>query len=83
MKYQEKKANLAKVKEHLSAYVAEVVRGTEVTICRHNRPVAKIIPIADTPSENRTRLGSEAGSVVIKCDLTEPAIPESDWHMLA
>ncbi len=75
-------ANLAKVKEHLSAYIARVEKGERVVICRRNRPAAQLVPVDDSRAENRTKLGSAKGSVVVKCDLTEPAMEASDWEAL-
>lgn len=75
-------ANVGRVKEHLSAYLAKVEEGTKIVVCRRNRPVAEIVPASSAPCENRTRLGSAKGSVVVKCDLTAPATDESDWDML-
>jgi len=77
------KANIGQVKEQLSAYVTRAEKkGKSVLICRRNRPVAELIPANRTPVRNRTRLGSAPGSVVVKCDLTEPALPVTDWDML-
>lgn len=39
-------------KTHLSEYVARAQAGEEVVIMRHNKPVAKIVPIVDTPALN-------------------------------
>ncbi len=37
---------LFEAKTHLSEYVARAERGEEVIITRHNKPVAKIVPIS-------------------------------------
>lgn len=76
------RANIGMVKEHFSAYVTMVERGATVQVCRRNRPVAELIRLDDGIIRNRTRLGSDPGSVVAKCDLTMPAIPEKDWDTL-
>ena len=76
------RVNVAKVKEHLSAYLAEVEAGGDVLVCKRNRPVAKIVPVEDVSRGNRTRLGSDVGSVTVSCDLTEPVFTESDWETL-
>jgi prevent-host-death family protein len=75
------KANVAKVKEHLSAYVAKAEKGEKVVICRRNRPVAELVPINEPPASNMTKLGSAEGSITIKSDLTEPVINKVDWDM--
>ncbi len=41
---------LFEAKTHLSEYVARAERGEEIIITRHNKPVAKIVPIASTPA---------------------------------
>ena len=76
------KVNIGQVKEQLSAYVTKVEKGEIIVVCRRNKPVAEIVPMTRTPTKNRTRLGSALGSVVVKCDLTEPAIPAKDWNDL-
>ena len=76
------KLNIGMVKEHFSAYVTLVEQGKTIQICRRNRPVAELVRLKDGNARNRTRLGSDEGSVTVKCDLTAPAIPEKDWGML-
>ena len=76
------RANIGVVKEHFSAYVTLVERGTTVQVCRRNRPIAELVRLEDGTVRNRTRLGSAPGSVTVRCDLTAPAIPEKDWDTL-
>ncbi len=40
---------LFEAKTHLSELVARAERGEEVVITRHNKPVAKLVPIGDVP----------------------------------
>ncbi len=40
---------LFEAKTHLSEYVARAERGEEVIITRHNKPVAKIVPLHAQP----------------------------------
>jgi len=80
--YKIEKANIAQVKEHLSAYVAMAEQGKTVVVCRRNRPVAELVAAGDVVARNKTQLGSAAGSVQVACDLTEPAMAEGDWSML-
>lgn len=45
---------LFEAKTHLSEYVARAEKGEEVIIMRHNKPVAKIVPLhakAETPQD--------------------------------
>lgn len=44
---------LFEAKTHLSEYVARAEAGEEVVIMRHNRPVAKIVPITDRADRPR------------------------------
>lgn len=46
---------LFEAKTHLSELVARAERGDEVIITRHNKPVAKIVPVAVTPSFDAER----------------------------
>lgn len=46
---------LFEAKTHLSELVARAERGEEVIITRHNRPVAKLVPIAVAESDAATR----------------------------
>ena len=41
---------LFEAKTHLSEYVARAEKGEEIIITRHNKPVAKIVPISSTPA---------------------------------
>ena len=42
---------LFEAKTHLSEYVARAERGEEVIITRHNKPVAKLVPINEVPAD--------------------------------
>ena len=74
-------ANVAELKNHLSDFLRRVEQGEEVVISRRNVPFATIVPLPKRPL-NQTKLGCLAQSVTVACDLTEPAMPESDWNML-
>jgi prevent-host-death family protein len=41
---------LFEAKTHLSALVARAERGEEVIITRHNKPVAKLVPVDGVPA---------------------------------
>ena len=52
-----KTANIAELKDHLSAYVTFVKAGETVVIRERNRPVAKLIPfVAEDASEEELEL---------------------------
>ncbi|KJW02119.1 prevent-host-death family protein [Rickettsia endosymbiont of Ixodes pacificus] len=41
--------NLLEAKTHFSNLIQRVQDGEQITICKHNTPVAKIIPITQKP----------------------------------
>jgi prevent-host-death family protein len=43
-----KQVNIHEAKTHLSRLIEEVEHGEDVVIARHNRPVARLVPIATT-----------------------------------
>ena len=54
--------NIAELKANLSDFVARAERGEEILISRHNRPVAKLIPLkASIPSKRGSLLGAYSG----------------------
>ncbi|OGB03050.1 MAG: hypothetical protein A3E25_15140 [Burkholderiales bacterium RIFCSPHIGHO2_12_FULL_69_20] len=46
---------LFEAKTHLSELIARAERGEEVIITRHNKPVAKLVPVTEQPSFDRER----------------------------
>ena len=76
-----KTLNVAHFKAHLSEYLEAVEAGEEISLCRRNIPVARIIPIPK-PKKNRTQLGYYEGKAMILGDIIEPGIPLEDWNML-
>ena len=46
---------LFEAKTHLSELIARAERGEEVIITRHNKPVAKLVPVAPPPADRGTR----------------------------
>src|SRR5262245_21008346 len=47
------KVNVFEVKAKLSAYLDRVIRGEEIIICRHNRPVAELRALDQTRTQPR------------------------------
>jgi prevent-host-death family protein len=76
-----KTANIADFKTNLSSFISLVEKGEEIEICKHNIPVARVLPLSRR-MVNRTRLGCGRKTVKINTDLTEPAISSSAWEML-
>jgi prevent-host-death family protein len=62
--------NIHEAKTHLSRLVDEAVRGEEVIIARSNRPLVKLVPVAEARPPRR--LGTAAGRVKIEKDFDEP-----------
>jgi prevent-host-death family protein len=74
-------ANIADLKNRLSAYLSLVEKGEEIEIRKRNVPIARVVPLRRkvlTPS----RLGAGAGTARIRGKLTEPLIPPEAWEML-
>lgn len=46
---------LFEAKTHLSELIARAERGEEVVITRHNKPVAKLVPIGKAPDKDAQR----------------------------
>ena len=66
-----KVANIGEFKNNLSKFIGFVEQGEIVEICKHNVPVAKLIPYGSEKTGNHTQLGCGEGTVEIKGDLTE------------
>ena len=71
-----KVANIGELKNNLSKFIGFVEQGGVVEICKHNVPVAKLIPHELKKTGNHTRLGCGEGTVTINCVQTEPTILE-------
>ena len=72
--------NIGDLKDHLSDYLRRVEQGESVVVAKRNVPFATIAPLPKHPA-NKTKLGCLPQSVSVVCDLTEPAMPETDWSM--
>lgn len=46
---------LFEAKTHLSELIARAERGEEVVITRHNKPVAKLVPVTAQPADRGNR----------------------------
>lgn len=61
---------LFEAKTHLSELIARAERGEEVIITRHNKPVAKIVPISPQPaSDPAQRQAMLARMAALRADL--------------
>ena len=57
---------LFEAKTHLSELVARAEQGEEVIITRHNKPVAKLVPISEVPAEliaRRRKIAAEMQAI--------------------
>lgn len=62
--------NIHEAKTHLSRLVDEAVAGGEVVIARANRPLVRLVPVAE--ARRPRRLGTAAGRVRIAEDFDAP-----------
>jgi prevent-host-death family protein len=70
MKPAKKIVNVHEAKTHLSRLLNRVEAGEEVTIAKAGRPVARLVPIADTSWKRP--LGMDKGKVWIADDFDAP-----------
>ncbi len=55
--------------------------GEELVVTKHGRPVAAVIPVGKEPKE--PLFGWSSDIMQIQDDLTKPAIPSEDWHIVS
>lgn len=70
--------NIADAKAKLSEYLELAAGGAEVVICRHNRPVARLVPVAaqpQAPTDPRP-VGGAAGLFEVPESFFAPLAPE-------
>lgn len=66
--------NIHEAKTQLSKLLEQVAQGGEVLIARAGVPVARLVPVA--PSPTARVLGTEAGRFVVADDFDAPLPPE-------
>ncbi|MFO1206335.1 MAG: type II toxin-antitoxin system Phd/YefM family antitoxin [Burkholderiales bacterium] len=66
-----KSVNVHEVKAHLSEYLAEVEAGETVIICRRNKPIAELKPVAASRTTPRP-IGLAEGEFTIHDSFFEP-----------
>lgn len=74
-----KTANIAELKNGLSAYLAEVKRGGQVLISERNVPFAKIVPLDYIDDYDASELRLIAEGKMSPPIIREP-LPESFWE---
>lgn len=66
----EKMVNIHEAKTHLSRLLARVMGGEEIVIAKSGKPVARLVPFNEKPTERRP--GSAAGEIVMSADFDAP-----------
>jgi prevent-host-death family protein len=69
------KLNVHEAKTHLSRYLDRVEAGETLILCRHNRPIAEVRPIASKTSRRKRKFGIDEGKFEISPKFFEP-LPE-------
>ncbi|MDP8242823.1 MAG: type II toxin-antitoxin system prevent-host-death family antitoxin [Candidatus Hinthialibacter antarcticus] len=64
-------SNIHAAKTHLSKLLVDVENGEEIIIAKAGKPVAKLVPYSDGPTEPR-KPGRLKGKIVIKDNRDEP-----------
>jgi len=64
--------NIHAAKTHLSRLIDAAAAGEEILIARAGRPVARLVPLQDTPARPRRRLGRLAGQLTVPADFDAP-----------
>ena len=64
--------NVHEAKTHLSRYLNRVEAGETIVLCRHNRPIAEVRPIAAQASPRKRRFGIDEGKFEIPPEFFEP-----------
>ncbi len=64
-------SNIHAAKTHLSRLLADVENGAEIIIAKAGKPIAKLVPYSDGPTEPRTP-GRLKGKIVIREKQDEP-----------
>jgi prevent-host-death family protein len=71
--------NIYEAKTHLSQLLARVEHGEEITISRHGRPVARLVPHARQRTPRRP--GMWRGKVTIAADFDDFSDADArDWY---
>ena len=64
--------NIHAAKTHLSRLLDAAAAGEEIIIARAGRPVARLVPLENTPAPSRRQLGRLAGQVRVPADFDAP-----------
>jgi prevent-host-death family protein len=64
--------NIHAAKTHLSRLIDAAAAGEEILIARAGKPVARLVPLQDTPVKPRRQLGLLAGKLHVPRDFDAP-----------
>lgn len=67
--------NIHAAKTHLSRLVDAAAAGEEILIARAGKPIARLVPLQDTPVRPRRHLGVLAGKLTVPPDF-DAALPD-------
>jgi prevent-host-death family protein len=64
--------NIHAAKTHLSRLIDQAAGGEEIIIARAGKPVAKLVPLIDSPKKPKRVLGLMAGQIRLSEDFDAP-----------
>jgi prevent-host-death family protein len=64
--------NIHEAKTHLSRLLERAAKGESITIAKAGKPMAKLVPLEETPRKAVQRIGFMAGEGVIPDDIKTP-----------
>jgi prevent-host-death family protein len=64
--------NIHAAKTHLSRLIDQAAGGEEIIIARAGKPVAKLVPLIDSPKKSKRVLGLMAGQIRLSEDFDAP-----------
>ncbi len=68
------RVNIQEAKTHLSRYLDKVANGESILLCKRNRPIAEIRPIAPRRTKKRP-IGLDKGKFTVPKEFFDP-LPE-------
>ena len=64
--------NLHEAKAYLGSIIEKALKGERVIICKRNRPLVELVPVADQNKKNRKlKLGVAKGQFILPDDFNE------------
>lgn len=73
-----KSVNIHEAKTHLSALIAAVEAGEEVTISRANKPVVRLVAVENKPPKKR-QFGLHKGNLLYMSEDFDDPLPDEFW----